>query len=140
MNKELRTRIHIDASPEKVWQILSDFDRYPEWNPFVKKISGRPEVGKTIQIQLPGMGFRPQVIVFEPVREFRWKGKLLFTGLFDGEHYFILEENPDGSTTFIHGEKFSGILLPLLAKSLDGDTKNGFEAMNQALKTRCEEA
>lgn len=140
MNKELRTQVRIHATPEKVWQVLSDFDRYPEWNPFVKKISGLPQVGKTIQVSLPGMGFTPKVLVFEPAKEFRWKGKLLFTGLFDGEHYFILEGNPDGSTTFTHGEKFSGILLPLLAGSLDRDTKNGFETMNLALKTRCEEA
>ena len=28
--KELRTEIVIDASPEKVWQVLTDLDRYPE--------------------------------------------------------------------------------------------------------------
>jgi len=139
MRKELRTQVRIDATPEKVWQILSDFEQYPEWNPFVKKVIGKPEVGKTIQVFLPGMKFHPEVLVFDTSREFRWKGKLFFSGLFDGEHYFILERNTDGSTTFIHGEKFSGILLPLLARSLDKDTRAGFEAMNLALKERCEQ-
>lgn len=42
MNKEIRSEIHIGASPAKVWQVLSAFEHYPEWNPFVKKLSGEP--------------------------------------------------------------------------------------------------
>ena len=54
--------------------------------------------------------------------------------LFDGEHYFILKENPDGSTLFVQGENFTGILVLLLWGSMEQNTKNGFEAMNAALK------
>lgn len=84
------------------------------------------------------MGFTPRVLVFDAEREFRWKGQLLLPGIFDGEHYFILQPEPSGGTRFIHGEKFSGILLPFLSKSLDTSTLSGFREMNQALKQRCE--
>jgi len=54
--------------------------------------------------------------------------------LFDGEHKFELIDNANGTTTLIQSEKFSGILVPLLKKQLDDNTKRGFEAMNEKLK------
>ena len=38
--KELHSEIEIDASAERVWGILTDFASYPEWNPFIRRISG----------------------------------------------------------------------------------------------------
>jgi uncharacterized protein YndB with AHSA1/START domain len=32
-DRELRTEIRIDASPEVVWATLTDFDRMPDWSP-----------------------------------------------------------------------------------------------------------
>jgi hypothetical protein len=137
--KEIVTGITINARPEKVWSILTDFSRYPEWNPFIKSITGIAEPGRTItaRIEPPGsagMTFKPVVLTFEPNREFRWLGHLLVKGLFDGEHSFELTENPDGTTRFVQREKFTGILVPLFQKQLDRNTKSGFELMNGKLK------
>jgi hypothetical protein len=41
---------------------------------------------------------------------------------------------------FVHGESFRGLLVPLLRKNLDGPTRAGFTAMNEALKQRAEAA
>ena len=38
MTKQIKTSIHINATKEKVWEILMDFEKYPEWNPFIKSI------------------------------------------------------------------------------------------------------
>ena len=84
------------------------------------------------------MTFRPIVLRNVEAREFRWKGKLLFPGLFDGEHYFGLAPRSDGSTPFTHGERFTGVLVPFFRSALDRSTKAGFEAMNAALKQRVE--
>ena len=135
----LETQIAIDAPAERVWSLLVDFPSHARWNPFVRSIEGRSEVGQSLKvfIQPPGssgMHFRPTVVAVEPYREFRWKGKLLLPGLFDGEHYFKLEAKPGGGLIFHQGELFSGILVPLLRRSLDGATKQGFVAMNAALK------
>jgi len=83
------------------------------------------------------MRFRPRVLVADPVREFRWKGRLLLPGLFDGEHYFLLEAQSAGSLVR-HGEKFSGFLPRLMGKRLLDDVRPGFEAMNAALKREAE--
>lgn len=141
---EIRTELEIRASAARVWAILIDFPRHPEWNPFVRAISGKPAAGETltVSVQPPGgkgMTFRPKVLIAEPNRELRWRGRLLLPGIFDGEHYFQIRESGPGVVTFVHGEQFSGLLVPLAKSSLESGTKAGFEAMNRALKTRAEQ-
>lgn len=136
--KIIKTEILINATPDRVWSILTDFEKYPEWNPFVLSLTGDMVVGQSIKIVLPDMTFKPTLLVFQKNKELRWKGKLLFKGIFDGEHSFIIEDNKDGTVTFRHEEIFNGILVGLFAKKLDTDTRSGFEAMNEKLKERVE--
>lgn len=143
MAMELKTEIKINASPEKVWSILTDFDNYPNWNPFIKSIHGTKIIGEKLQARIEppsakGMNFSPILLAFDANKEFRWKGKLLINGIFDGEHKFLLIENADGSTTLIQSEKFTGVLVPFLRKMINVNTRQGFEAMNIKLKTLAE--
>jgi len=133
----IETKIDINANTEKVWSILMDTDSYKDWNPFISSVVGNLDKGNKITIHVPGMKFKPKILVSQKEKELRWRGKLLFNGLFDGQHYFLLENN-NGMTQFIHGEIFSGILVPLFKKKLTTETKLGFEAMNMALKKRAE--
>ena len=144
MAKEIKTEILINATPEKIWSILTDFDKYPNWNPFIKSITGNVAIGNkiTARIEPPdanGMTFKPTILAFEKNKEFRWIGHLLFPGLFDGEHKFELIDNGNGTTTFKQSEIFGGILVPLFKKTLDENTTNGFNLMNKKLKELAEE-
>lgn len=139
MALQIQTDIQIQAAPEKVWQALMDFTSYPLWNSFIKKIEGTAVKGSTLSVEITNMKFTPKVLNVEQSKHFRWLGKLWFKGLFDGEHYFILEKQEDGTTKFIHGENFSGILVAVFKSKLLNDTKAGFETMNQELKKRVEE-
>ena len=47
--KEIHTEIDIKASPEKAWKILTDFNNFSQWNPFIHKINGDPKVGTKTQ-------------------------------------------------------------------------------------------
>lgn len=141
--KELRNEIEINASPERVWQLLTDFASFPEWNPFIRRASGEPIKGAQLEVYLQpsgakGMTFRPKVLKAEPNRELRWLGHLLIPGLFDGEHIFTIELLEAGRVRFVQHEIFTGLLVPLLARSLDKETRRGFEEMNLALKLRAE--
>jgi hypothetical protein len=138
MAKQIKTSITIDASKEKIWKILIDFENYPEWNSFIKSVTGDVKVGGQIKIKLQGMTFKPNVLIFNENTELKWLGHLLFKGLFDGEHKFKLTDNGNGTTNFEQSENFSGVLVKLFSKSLDKDTKNGFEQMNRELKLRAE--
>lgn len=141
--KNIETEILIHASKSQVWKVLMDFENYGTWNPFIKEIAGPAIVSDFLDITIemkPGssMNFKPVVLKADANIEFRWKGKLFVKGLFDGEHYFILEEQADGKTLLKHGESFTGLMANPLYTMISGDTKRGFESMNVALKAACE--
>jgi hypothetical protein len=141
--KVLHSEIEINASAELVWGILTDFASYPEWNPFVRKISGEPKVGERLEVRLEppgsrGITLKPTVLYAEPERELRWLGHLLVSGLFDGEHSLSIHRLGEDRVRFVQGETFRGMLVPLFARSLDNSTRHGFEEMNRALKERAE--
>ena len=132
----------IEATPEVVWRVLTDFAAYPGWNPFIVRIEGHLTVGQILDltIQPPGrraMRFRPKVLRCEPNRELRWLGHFLVPGLFDGEHAHQLEGLEAGRTRYSQSEAFRGLLVPLTG-SLLAATQQGFDAMNTALKARAE--
>jgi hypothetical protein len=85
------------------------------------------------------MSFTPQVVACEPEREFRWSGKFMVRGAFDGEHAFVISQLSPTSCRFANEETFSGILVPLLMRGrMRSGTAAGFHAMNRALKSRAE--
>jgi hypothetical protein len=141
--KELHSQIEINASAERVWDILTDFASYPEWNPFIRRISGEVKVGERLEVRLEppdgrGITLRPTVLSAEPNRELRWLGHLLVPGLLDAEHSLAIQSLEENRVRFIQSEMFKGLLVPLLARSLDNNTLRGFEEMNGALKERVE--
>ena len=142
--KEISAEIGISAPPDKVWEVLTDFPTFPQWNPFIHSAEGELTAGAGLKVRIQppggmGMSFKPNILRVEPNRELRWLGKLVFPGLFDGEHYFLVEELGQGQTRFTQGERFTGILVPVMGLiGLFPKTILGFEAMNQALKDRAE--
>jgi hypothetical protein len=140
---EIVSDIAIEAPPTRVWSALMDFRAFPDWNPFVRRIEGAPRVGERLRvtIQPPGgrqMTFRPMVLHPTTLWELRWLGRVLLPGVFDGEHYFQVQEVGGGRSRLIHGERFTGLMVPFLRKGLDTATRAGFLAMNRALKIRVE--
>jgi hypothetical protein len=135
---EIKTQITINASPQEVWAVLTEFESYTSWNTFITQIEGEPTVGNRLAVQIDGMGFKPKVLVVEPQRALIWRGRLLLPGIFDGRHSFELIDNGDGTTTFVHSETFRGVLVPMLKKKLMTETRAGFERMNAELKERVE--
>ena len=86
-----------------------------------------------------GMVFKPAVLAAIPGEELRWLGKLGLGGIVDGEHFFILTRNADGSTHLTHGERYSGVLVALAKPFLNKERNQaGYEAFNQVLKQRVE--
>jgi hypothetical protein len=141
---ELRSEIEIQASTERVWQLLTDFASFPQWNPFIRRASGEIRAGANLVVNIQpsgasGMTFKPTVLKVDPNRELRWLGHLVLPGLFDGEHIFTIKPLGNNRVRFSQREIFNGLLVPLLGRSLKTDTQRGFEEMNQALKARAEQ-
>ena len=141
--RELNTEIEINASAERVWQLLTDFEAYPQWNPFIRSIEGKPVPDSKLKIFIQpsgasGMKFSPTVLKAEPQKELRWLGSLWIRGLFDGEHILIIEPLAENRVRFVQREQFSGLLVPFFWRILDTDTRRGFNEMNAALKEHAE--
>ena len=142
--RELSTNIEISASAKVVWDILTDFDRFAEWNPFIPEARGDLQEGQRLNVRIAppdgkGMTFKPTIKRVIPERQLRWLGRFIFPGLFDGEHVFEIEVLSEDRVRFVQREKFSGLLVSFLWRSLDTNTRRGFDEMNEALKNRAEE-
>lgn len=144
-SKEVRTEIDIRASDERVWQILTDFPNFVNWNPFITKISGDLKKHARLKVRIQpqgerGMTLRPIILDVEPKRELHWIGRFAVPGLFSGEHIFTIEPLGKDHVRFIHREIFTGLFVLIYARNFDTNIRQGFEDMNQALKAKAEQS
>lgn len=142
--KIITSEIIIKSTPSQVWRVLTDFEKYPEWNPFIVSLKGQVDVGERITVTIKPVN--GSVMIFKPVvlsciknKEICWQGNLFVKGLFDGKHSFKLINNNDGTTTFIQSEFFSGIFIPFFSNMIENKTLKGFHLMNEKLKEIVEE-
>jgi hypothetical protein len=135
--KSIQTEIIINASKEKVWQALTDFENYPNWNTFIVSIEGELKEGARLKNKLMLDGkennFTPKILKVVPNEHFEWLGKAPL-GTFNGQHYFKLESVSPTQTKLIHGEKFSGWLRGLIMRKIGTATRDSFIQMNKNLK------
>jgi hypothetical protein len=137
--KRFATSIAIGAPPERIWPLLTDAGDYPRWNSTVTKLEGRIAKDETIKLFVkinPGRAFPVKVSVFEAPRRMVWSGGMPL-GLFTGERTFTLTPNGDGTTQFSMVEEFSGLLAPLIGRSIP-DLQPAFDEFAAALRREAE--
>lgn len=138
MSIVLTTSIDVDASPDQVWAVLTDFASYGEWSSF-KRIEGTPEQGERLKIRMPGMSFRPFVTAAVPHQELEWSAEIVSPRFFLGRHTFTLVPQHDGTTLVVNTETFTGITVRPFERLFAGDSRDdGYAAFNRALKDRVE--
>ncbi len=141
--KTIETNIVIDSTPEKIWDVLTNFEEYELWNPFMTKVIGNISLGSKIEVNIKTISgknrsYYPIITKCETNKELRWKGKSFLPGVFDGERVFVLEKSVDDKVSFSHKEIFSGLGVKLVGNKLDENLREGFVRMNEALKVRAE--
>jgi uncharacterized protein YndB with AHSA1/START domain len=131
-----RQEIEIAAPAEVVWEVLTDFDGWPQWNPDVKSMSWDGSLA-------PGSVFRwkagPGTIVstLEEVdrpRYVRWRGRTMSIAAI---HEWRLEERA-GGMHLETDESFSGVLARLLRGSLQKQLDRALEEGLEHLKREAE--
>ena len=141
--KEIIARIEIKSKPEKVWKVLTDFQLYKYWNPFIIGIAGAPIRGEKIEIELRTAAqktrvYRPVIIKVDPPTELRWYGKAILPLILDGEHIFTVQENEGHNVIFTQKEIFKGLGAYLGNARMFDDIRKSFQMMNSSLKLRAE--
>lgn len=141
--KELKAEVRILSSADTVWSVISDFSRYSDWNPIIKRIKGELKLGAKLEIHLTTVGgktriYYPEVTKVEPPNEIRWYGKFFFSGIFSGERILTIENISENEVVFINKEIFSGIGVKFTPKKMENDIISSFESMNNSLKNLIE--
>ncbi len=139
---ELRSEVEINAPPEHVYGVLTDFARYEAWNPFLTTVRGELVVGRklSVEMSLPeGKAYllEPEVTEVSEPLSLRWRARFVAAALLEAEQLFLLKEARPGVTRVTQGLNFSGVLLRFSARTLTQSAR-GCVYMNQALKKRVE--
>lgn len=142
--REIRTQVEIEATPERVWQVLTDFAAYPEWNSRIWPNGGKAQPGERLRIRVRvagclGFAFHPTVLKADPGREFCWVGRLP-ARLLEGRHFFTIVLVEDSRVRFVHREVYTGVLVSLYMRVMGGWVRRTYEGMNRELKRRAEGA
>jgi uncharacterized protein YndB with AHSA1/START domain len=131
-----KREIQIAAPPEIVWEVLTDFDRWQDWNPEVKSMSFDGPLA-------PGAMFRwkagPGTIVstveeIDRPRYIRWRGRTLSISAIHEWRF----EGRDGGTHVETEESFSGMLARILRGSLQKQLDRALEEGLEHLKREAE--
>jgi hypothetical protein len=142
---ELNNEVEIDASAERVWQLLTDFATYPQWNPYIQGITGNLTTGNRLTVTLqPTRGrrttVRPTVLNVEDSHELRWVDRIVLPGVRDVEHVFQIDRLGPERVRFTQREICTGVLASFHMPSSSAGTRQGFREMGRALKMRAEQA
>ena len=129
---------YIQGTPEQIWNVLIDGQRYTSWDSGVEQFEGTIAPGSKIKVfseVAPGRAFPVKVVEFEPNWKMTWQSGMPL-GLFKGRRTFML--TPNGATTLFHmREEFSGPLLPLIGRTIP-DLQPTFDKFANGLKARVE--
>jgi hypothetical protein len=142
MGHLIRTERLIAASPDRVWAVLADFRRWPEWNPLNLSAEGPLEKGARVRMTFRNLAGRPgsvirqtvRLVACEPGRELAWTGDVPL--LFQGRHGFLL--TPEGAgTRVVQTEALSGLLPASWSRQrIARDFVPAYEAADEALAAR----
>ncbi len=131
----------INAAPENIWRILTDAPNYPRWDPGIDHIEGMIAAGNQITAYTKYTGSRAfpvKVSEFVPAQKMVWSSGMPL-GLFKGVRTFTLTPKGTGRTEFSLREEFSGLLLPMIGRSLP-DLNKTFAEFAAGLKAYAEKS
>ena len=130
----------INASPERIWALLTNAGAFPSWNSTVTSIEGDIALGQKLKLKVPlakDRVFTPKLTQFEPGQRMQWSDGM--APMFKGVRTFELEARPNGATGFTMREEFSGVMLPMIKGSLP-DFTQAFSTYAADLKKAAEGA
>ena len=137
---DFQITVEISASPDRVWAVMRDFEKWPEWTPTVTSIRrldrGPVTVGNRIVIRQPKLPPAKWILtqLDEQGRSFTWITR--GPGMTLTARHWVQEQGAGSKATL--SIVFSGVLGPLFAR-LTRKLNDRYLAMEaKGLKERCE--
>jgi len=137
--REFTHIIHINASVERVWQILSDLERWPLWTPTVlsvQRLDDRAQIiGRRYRLQQPRLGKATWIIT-------DWIRQIGFVWVCQRPGLLVVAEHklrPEGTGCAVQLQlKLSGLLEPLVTRYAAGLIDDYLRLEATGLMGRCE--
>jgi hypothetical protein len=143
---EIETSLDINAPRERVWDVLTAFREWDEWNPIITRMRATLSPGTPLSFIIAVGGrelkIKAQMVKVEHGKELRWRGppSWLVGRVLRGEHYLAVESSGASKSRLVHGEQFAGVSLPMFWGKLRSELELAYSRMNRAIKARAESA
>lgn len=135
-------RIGVQAPAEVIWEVIFDLSTWRDWNPTYPRAEGEIRIGNTLtfDLALPGQATQQisaKVLEWVPNEQLHWQLRLM-GGLIKTVRYIEISPLSEAGCVVDNGEIFGGLMGPSLGKRMGRTVRQGFHAMNEALKARAE--
>jgi hypothetical protein len=135
-----RDAVVVEAPRELIWDVLTDFEAYGEWNPYVTRANGTAAEGAELELTVDAADEEAEdataeVLIVHPRRKLEWRTRVLAPGLLDHEQIFRVLPLGPRRFRLVQEARFEGLLAPFA--DLDGE-RRGLVSMVEALAERAE--
>lgn len=128
--------IQIDASPSRVWELLSDIDNWHEWHEDIKeaKINGQLAIGSTFDWKSGGTKIHSTLHTVTPQEKIGWSGKAF--GAYAIHNWTLSDVN--GKTEVSVEESMEGALMRFFRGFMQNTLEKGMDSWLKQLKKAAE--
>jgi len=143
MSFVIERTLEIAAPADVVWEVLTDFPHYAEWNPFLLdcKTTLKPGDPIDLRVKLLGPPQRQveQMLEHVPGRRFAYCMKPFPAGALRSLRSHDVESLGGSRTRYRSYFHLQGWLMPLVRALLGGRLQKGFSGMWEGLQMRSEQ-
>ena len=138
-SRHYRDAVVVDAPRSAIWALLTEFDRYDEWNPYIVDGTGSAVAGAKLELAFRTEGDVSSetegatVLIVRPRRKLEWETRELAPGILDREQIFRVLPRDDGRWDVVQEVRLEGLLAPFA--DFDDD-RRGLAAMLDAIAER----
>ena len=141
---KIEHRIGVQTPAPVIWEMVSDINGWPAWNPLYPKASGEIQFGSVLELEvaIPGekpRTIRPKIRDWTPNEQIIWDLQLM-GGLIRSTRYIEIETLDNGNCIFSNGEIFEGLGMGLIGRQVRRRIKAGFTAFGETVRDRAEAA
>jgi hypothetical protein len=139
---KIEHRIGVRTPAPVIWEMISDINGWPAWNPLYPKAKGEVQFGAELELEvaLPGQApraIRPKIRDWTPDEQILWDLSMM-GGLLRSVRYIEIETLDNGNCIFSNGEIFQGPLMSFIPKQLRRAIKAGFTNFGETVRDRAE--
>jgi uncharacterized protein YndB with AHSA1/START domain len=142
MSFVIEKTLDIKAPPEVVWEVLTDFGKYGEWNPFVVECRSTLKPGEAMDMKVKLMAYPQRQVewMVENVsgRRFSYQMKPFPLGALRSRRSHEIAAMP-GGTRYTSCFRLEGWMMPLVRALMGSRIETGMRGMWEGLQKRSEQ-